>query len=356
MALDLVSLEAKVPRIVKHLLFWVVYLAFFSILWGSFEGNFLSEFLWQLLHLPEKIIPTYITLYWLLPNFLLKHKYISFFVYLTILMLLMGFMGWVMAVYIEQPLFYPRQNYGSIFQILKIVKVATGIYPVVAIAVLIKLLGMWYKDQQKTQSLAREKLEAELKFLKAQIHPHFLFNTLNNLYALTLKKSDQAPEIVLKLSDLLNYMLYECNAAKVPLKKEIEQLQNYIELEKIRYGNRLQVKFIASDPDSYEIAPMLILPFVENSFKHGVSSEIDHAFIEIQLGVKDSVLEFKVSNSKDDSSQKDLQNYKEGIGLKNVKRRLDLLYPGRFELKIYDAFETYTTVLRLNLLEPPANA
>ena len=353
MQYDLAVLENKLPRIVKHIFFWLFYATFFATLWGSLEGNYTPEFQYQFLHLPEKILATYITLYWLLPKFLFRKRYIEFIVYLAINLMAAGFIQWISAIYVEQPLLYPESNYGSVWQILKIVKSATGIYPVVAIAALIKLLKIWYKDQQMAQNLAKEKLEAELKFLKAQIHPHFLFNTLNNLYALTLKKSNLAPEVVLKLSELLNYMLYECNSPKVPLKKEIELIQNYIDLERMRYGTRLQVTLtISAHIRDYEIAPMLILPFVENSFKHGVSSEIDQAFIRIELEVRDSELFFKVENSKGQYVQPDEMEYKEGIGLKNVKRRLDLLYPGRFELKILDSNETYLTVLRLNLIEP----
>ena len=139
----------------------------------------------------------------------------------------------------------------------------------------VKILRHWYKTEQHTRNLEREKLEAELKFLKAQIHPHFLFNTLNNLYSLTLKKSDYAPEVVLKLSGLVNYMLYYTKEQAVPLAKEIESIHNYIALEKIRYGKELEIAFdVSGNIGSSMISPMLLLPFIENSFKHGVSDEI----------------------------------------------------------------------------------
>lgn len=350
MQFDLAVLESRIPRVVKHIIFWLAYATFFATLWGSLENNYQPEFIYQFLHLPEKMFATYLTLYWLLPNYLLKQRYLQFFIYLVIILFVAGFALRLSSVYIEHPLFWPESDYGSIWEILKIIKGATGIYPVVAIAALIKLLKVWYKDQQKAQNMAKEKLEAELKFLKAQIHPHFLFNTLNNLYALTLKKSNAAPEVVLKLSELLNYMLYECNAPRVPLKKEIELVQNYIDLEKMRYDQRLEVKLdLSGEISGLEIAPMLILPFVENSFKHGVSSEIDKAHIGIEISVNQNELFFQVENSKEATEQVDSANYKEGIGLKNVKRRLELLYQGKYELKILDSIETYLTVLRLKL-------
>ncbi len=345
-------LDNKLPRVWKHILFWVIYVLFFGLLWGSFDDAYGREISAQLLMLPPKLVATYVTLYVLLPKFLLKEQYLGFFIYLALLLLLSGFFHWVMAIYLEQPIFHPNDYWGTIWYPAKILKNMTGIYPVVAIAVVVKLMKIWYKDQRATQQLAKEKLEAELKFLKAQIHPHFLFNTLNNLYALTLKKSNNAPEVVLKLSDLLNYMLYECNAPKVPIGKEIELVKNYISLERIRYDNRLEISLnITGELESKEIAPMLILPFVENSFKHGVSGEIDQAWVSIDISLKDSLMTLKVENSKSTNGAKDEHDYKEGIGLKNVKRRLDLLYPNRYEFKTFDTEDAYMVVLKLSLDE-----
>ena len=235
------------------------------------------------------------------------------------------------------PVFWPGKSYqGSLINIAKILKSTTTIYPVLTLAVVIKWFKYWYIEHKSSQQLAQEKLQAELNFLKAQVHPHFLFNTLNNLYALTLKQSKDASEVVLKLSDLLDYMLYECNAATVPLTKEIKLVQDYIALEKIRYGKRLDIEFTTQgQPEGTMIAPMLILPFAENAFKHGVSEELDQSTIGIHLTVQQNKLTLKVQNSKSkEADQEDHFEYKEGIGLKNVSRRLELLYPQRHQLTI----------------------
>ena len=217
------------------------------------------------------------------------------------------------------------------------------------IAALIKFFKHWYQQQKATQQLAQDKLQAELKFLKAQIHPHFLFNTLNNLYALTLKKSSNSPEVVLKLSELLNYMLYECNVPLAPLRKEIDLIKNYISLERLRYGKRLDISLnIGGDIHGKMIAPLLLLPFVENSFKHGVSGLTSKAWVSMDIQVKGNQLVMKVDNSKSNGKGEDL-DYKEGIGLTNVKRRLELLYEGRYDLKILDTDDSYLVVLRLTL-------
>lgn len=342
----------RIPRVTKHLLFWLVFVAFYTLLYGSFNEDYLFQLKMQLIYLPEKLIATYITLYWLLPRFLLKEKYLTFFSLLLVLLLLSGILHWAVTIYIEIPLYYPEEGSIRFWYPNKILKSATYIYPVVVLATLIKFFKHWYNYQAATQILAQEKLQAELKFLRAQVHPHFLFNTLNNLYALTLKKSDSAPTIVLKLSDLLNYMLYECNTDRVPLSKEIELLENYLSLEKLRYGDHLDIVFnVKGEVDQHVIAPMLILPFVENSFKHGVSGETDEAWVSIDLKIKDGLMTLKVDNSKSGLETKDEQQYKEGIGLNNVKRRLELLYPDRYDLKIMDTDESYLVVLKLEIEE-----
>lgn len=355
MELNLERYVSETPRVNKHVLFWMIYVSFFAILYGSFNEDYLRQLQLQLLFLPEKMVATYVVIYFLMPRLLLQGKYAKFFIWLVIVLLASGFIHWASALYIEKPIFYPDEDWGGVglWYFGKIVKSVTYIYPVVAIAVVIKLFKRWFAYQQTAQHLKEEKLHAELKFLKAQIHPHFLFNTLNNLYALTLKKSESAPDVVLRLSDLLNYMLYECNATWVHLKKEVELLGNYIELEKIRYGSRLDIVYkIRGDLDDKMIAPMLILPFVENSFKHGVSEETHGAWVSIDITVANDEMVLKVDNSKSNFRSEDAQDYRAGIGLNNVKRRLELLYPNNHELKTIESDDTYLIVLKLNLDVP----
>ncbi|MEM7297265.1 MAG: histidine kinase, partial [Bacteroidota bacterium] len=169
--------------------------------------------------------------------------------------------------------------------------------------------------------------------------------------ALTLKQSKDAPEVVLKLSDLLNYMLYECTADQVLIDKEIKLLKDYIALEKIRYGNRLNISFnILGKSDGKRVAPLMLLPFVENSFKHGVSEEMDEAWVSIDLELKSENLTLKVENSKSKHEDREDQfNYKQGIGLKNVQRRLELLYPEKHKLEMHDSDDSFLIVLSLDL-------
>lgn len=350
--IDLEQLFFRTPRILWHIVFWVIYITFFSLVYGSFEDDYGRQFLIQLTDAIVQMPAVYFTIYFLMPRFLFKEKYGEFFLSLIIVILGFSTLIWIDYVLVQKPLFWPDSTYQpKLINIGKILKNTTKIYPVLTLAIVIKWFKYWYKEQKANQLLASEKLQAELRFLKAQVHPHFLFNTLNNLYALTLKQSKDAPEVVLKLSDLLNYMLYECNADTVPLNKEIKLVKDYIALEKIRYGKRLNISFNVRGAVTAEmIAPMLILPFVENCFKHGVSEELDESWVNIDLELKRKILTLKVENSKSKNGvSEDRFEYKEGIGLNNVKRRLELLYEETHELEILDERESYLVILKIEL-------
>ena len=344
-------------RIFQHLAFWAVYVLFYGFLWGSYDDNYERSFVAELIDLPVKLGLVYVTLYVLMPRYLLQKLYAEFFGILLPLLILSGLVLRIIYFNYFIPKYVPTHASEPFWNFFRIIKTTVHLNTVVFITATIKLVKHWYQHQQTAQLLEKDKLEAELKFLKAQIHPHFLFNTLNNLYSLTLKKSDAAPEVVLKLSELMDYMLYQTSEAQVPLDREINYLRNYIALERIRYGNRLDISFnVSGDVGGYAIAPMLLLPFVENSFKHGVSGEIEAVWVTIDLKVKDGILSLKVENSKSPGSrQLTAGNYSEGIGLKNVKRRLELLYGNQYELTITDEETSYLVDLRLTL-NPLSNA
>ncbi len=192
----------------------------------------------------------------------------------------------------------------------------------------------------------------ELQLLRSQLHPHFLFNTLNNLYSLTLERSYDAPHIVLKLSALLRYILYECNEPTVELGKEVQLLKNYIELEQSRFGERVDISISCSgDIQNRRIAPLLLLPFVENSFKHGVHEATGKTWISLYLHVEGGSLIFKMLNGREGQAPDNLA-ITGGLGLQNVRKRLNLLYPGRHQLKIMAAEDTFMVTLQIQLNDP----
>jgi len=337
-------------RIIRHILFWIAFLLFNTIINGQFKGDYSLQLILHLYYLPVVMAATYFTIYFLLPKFLQTRKYVLFSLLLVGSAFVFSALQRINIIYILVPIQFPESvdkykffSFQLIFRIL-------SIYSPVILAVAIKLFIEWYRDQQIFQRLEKEKLEAELKFLRSQIHPHFLFNILNSLYALTLKKSGKAPEVVLKLSDLLSYMLYDCNADNVSLKKEISLINDYIELEKLRYGEKLNIEFNVDGPmKDKQIAPLLLLPFVENSFKHGVSKKISDKWIKIDLNIREDELLLKVINSKNSNQSSNGQDYTEGIGLQNVKRRLDLLYENKYELEINESENEFKVNLQLQL-------
>jgi two-component system, LytTR family, sensor kinase len=334
-------------RFIQHSLFWAAHVIFYGALYGSFEENYKQTFLEELLYLPVRMVFTYFTLYFLLPRFLLQGKYLTFITWFLLSSLLAGIAQRYIAFNYDYPIYYPQALNDPFFYFPKIVKMFVGIYPVALVAVAIKLLKYWYANKQAQQILTKEKLQAELNFLKTPIHPHFLFNTLNNLYALTLKKSDRAPDMVLKLSELINYMLYECTSDEVPLSKEVKFIRNYIDIEKMRYGDKLDVDIrVSGEINDRKIAPLMILPFVENCFKHGASENLQQSWVKITVDAPDEHIVVKVENSKSGDNGH-IRNGSEGIGIQNVKRRLDLLYPEKYELKIINGEETFLVILTI---------
>jgi len=338
-------------RPLAHITFWISYICFYGTSWGSYNDEYARAFICESSELLIKLPVVYFVLFRLIDKYLFERKYVEFFIYTFVTVVIASIAIRLFYYYVLYPPFFPERVGSEFFVAFRILRTFTNVFTLAIMVVAIKLLKKWYYDQQEAKSLEKEKLEAELKFLKSQVHPHFLFNTLNNLYSLTLKKSDNAPEIVLKLSELMSYMLYDTSARQVSLSKEINYINHYIDLEKIRYGDRLDISFNThGNVTGKMIAPMLLLPFIENSFKHGVSGELETVWISLDLHVESNKLIFKVENSKSPEEENvKISSYRSGIGLKNVKRRLDLIYGKDYDLKILDEKDTFLVVLKLKL-------
>lgn len=238
------------------------------------------------------------------------------------------------------------RTYLLYIDVIKYLMYASALYTPAVVMAVIKLTRTQYEEQQKRQLLEKEKLQAELSFLKNQLNPHFLFNTLNNLYMLTLKASPQAPEVVAKLAATLDYMLYRCHERTVPLKGEIELIENYLMLEKLRFNSDVSVKFShANGVGSKSIAPLIMLSLVENAFKHGVNKSNSQSTVDISLTLDDNTIRFSVGNSKNGMHN----GVSSGIGLKNIRRQLELIYPGNHRLAIDDRETFYSVELTIDL-------
>jgi two-component system LytT family sensor kinase len=213
-------------------------------------------------------------------------------------------------------------------------------------AAVIKQVRLQLADKEKEKILIKEKLETELKFLRSQTNPHFLFNTLNNIYALARKKSNETADVVMKLSKLLRFMLYESSNKQIRISDEIRMLDDYIELEKIRYNDRLTISFLREiDNDAQLIAPLLLMPFVENAFKHGASESRFESFIHVDMKLQNGKLDFNIENTKESNGKR---HNDENIGLTNVRRQLELLYK-EHEVTVENEPLLFKVSLKLNL-------
>ncbi len=209
----------------------------------------------------------------------------------------------------------------------------------------LKFTSDWFMNERIQRDLENQRLTAELAFLKSQINPHFLFNSLNSIYSLAYQRSETTPEAILKLSEIMRYMLYECNDNKVDLTKELQYLHSYIDLQKIRFGNKAYIDFkVEGEVGHQQIVPLLLIAFIENAFKHGVANNVLTP-IRLLIDVGDSHLHLHMQNKKH-TNNRDAAG---GIGLNNVRRRLNLLYPGKYNLDIRDEIDTYTVELSLVL-------
>jgi two-component system, LytTR family, sensor kinase len=343
-------------RYFLHSLFWLAYLAletYFEFAWihSSFK-KYSSGHIFQLALATEAaMLPHKMLLVYALFALVAQKDKLSQWKWLILPAMLVVFafiLLWqrLVIVYAIAPIIYAEAPENqSVFDLNRINNSLGDLLFVFGIAFALKEYRAAQRNKEQEQNLLKEKLTAELQFLRHQTNPHFLFNTLNNIYALARKKSDQTPEVVLKLSQLLRFMLYECKREQISLTEEVKIIEDYIALEKIRYQDRLVVDFqVLMDNTSEAIAPLILLPFVENAFKHGAGESRFEVKIELKLHLKNGILNFEVENSKEDSETE----IRENIGLSNVRRQLELIYTD-YELKIANESDKFKVNLQINL-------
>ncbi|WP_231373932.1 sensor histidine kinase [Aureivirga marina] len=284
----------------------------------------------------------YITNYFLLPKYFYHKKYIHFFVGATILFIFSALMEEGVLEVIYFPDTRGKYFHGILYNIIEIV-------PILAIFVGAKFAYDSIEKQKQLEELQSLVKESELQYLKSQINPHFLFNNLNNLYAYAIENSPKTPTIILELSSVLRYMLYDCREDYVSLTKEIDHLKNFTELSKLQIENRGNITFdIDIENSDFKIAPLILNVFIENAFKHSTASQSENISIEISLFVNtEGKLHFSCKNSFLATSN--TEAISGGIGLENVKKRLNLLYPNQHKLKIDSASDFYKVDLELEL-------
>ena len=339
-------------RVLQHIAFWSAMVLMYTVNYVFAPGVSQRRFIDTIIFLPGHMFFAYIQMYLAVPKYLLRKKYELYILYTFLFLSISVFYShWAQHALIQwdRPFFHLEKYFHYKYFFIRYGRSAFALFFTAGLAVAIKLFKEWFRQREYALKAENEKVKIELESLRSQIHPHFLFNTLNNLYSLTLTSSPSASLVVVHLSDLLRYILYECREAEVSIDKELQMLKKYIELEKLRYGNRLDVGFTNSaNSDGSVIAPLLLLPFVENSFKHGVSDQLDQCWINIHIHVENNLFTFQISNSR----MKREENTFGGLGMENVRKRLNLLYPNTHVLTIVEEEEMYVAKLELILNKP----
>ena len=353
-------------RWLRHTLFWLTWWLYFSAIYylyrqrppgisiGTYVNLGSDIFLKSFLLLLIQAIACYTFIYLLLPRYLVKSKWLKLTAGILLLCIIIVIASYfvhgqlfpfVDAIFNNPP---PKTNLPVLWS-----GISTGLLnapKVVGAAAAIKLMKRWWLKQKEKERLEREKINTELQLLKAQIHPGMLFNTLNNIYSLARSASPKAPDMLMKLSDLLSYMLYECDKPKVPLDKELTMMKEYMALEKIRFDNRLEMQIIIKgDPSDKYIAPFLLLPFIENSFKQCIHVP-EQPWINMEIKIEDSFVVLQLLNGIPLIHEE--QTIAGSIDLVNVQKRLQLLYPDRHELKMNAEEEIFAVILKIQLEEP----
>lgn len=334
-------------RRVYHGLIWVSY-ALLLLLLDSGLGSFGLTLRHTLIHVFFMMAMVYFNYEYLIPQYLSKKRFIIYFFFLIATALI------VMPIELLCLYWNITTEEGVHAQVELLTKQSVHLVfllLILIVSTILKITKEWLLQQAVQKDLENKNLQSELSFLKSQINPHFLFNTLNSLYALTLKKSDKAPELVLQLSEMMRYMLYKSNEKEVPLVQEIQYIQNYLALEATRYGGKARIEFdyVGEPAHTYKIAPLLFITFLENSFKHGLSQSIKHGFVECLIYTEGDWIDFTIQNSK--TQERDERYFQGGIGLVNVRRRLELIYPNRYQLDVSETDDTYVVNLRIQVYQ-----
>jgi len=342
---------------IHHLVFWTLY---HFTWWTAYEGGVLSVFnsLKDPIYLIKflsliiyQAVGVYFCLYYLIPTYLEKGKLIVYilFVLLTVLAMSLAISGtfFLGLTFLTDEQNIPQSAYNMFAK-----HALPSSLSSMTLGMSIKLAKNYLEAQRRQQTLEKEKLETELKFLKSQFNPHFLFNTINSIFVLINKNTTQAKDALAKFSELLRYQLYECNESEIPLDRELAYLNSFIELEKLRQDPNLEIKtdLLKQSTGNLAIAPFLLMPFVENAFKHVSKLNQKSNWIDLSLKLEDNNFIFYLANSLAEDHEKSKEAYRSnGLGLKNVKRRLELLYENKYELNLTNTDGKYETVLRIEL-------
>ncbi len=341
----------KTARIALHVFFWFCAWFFFFFYYKRYSEVNSYTLLASFINLVVAIATVYTFNYYLIPKILLKNKWKKFIAFAFVAIVLFFYIELLLTLILVVKLLY--DGYSLFPEMVDVAMLFFNMFFIVFIAIAIKFYKRWSEKDFREQKVKKEIVEAELQMLKTQINPHFLFNTLNSIYVLAMKNSDQTATMVMRLSNMLDYILYKIDAHRIPVSTEIKIIENYIELEKIRFSNRVNLSFNPGyKSKDIQIPPMLIIPFIENAFKHGVAKSLEKSWINISIQETGQMMNIAVSNSK---GQNPTKSEIGGIGLANVKKRLEILFHDNYILDISEKINTYEVFLSIPINQQTEN-
>lgn len=338
-------------RWIQHLSFWLVFLLLMATRFFYMEEELVvGELFSEIIQFSLIACLIYFNLRVLIPRLWNKGKYQQYLVAIfsseAIIVTLLVLLFYYLPDHQIKPRFINKPFMVVIMMFFK-----TNIF--IFSTSLFHFAKEWMKlkdENLKFTEKAQEQLEAEISILKAQVNPHFLFNTLNNIYSMSLYDSNRTPEMILKLSQLISYMLYECKDEEVLLEKEIQFIENYIDLESVRVEDIANISFnVTGEDKGLKIPPLLFIPLIENAFKHGISSELDKSHILINLNISEDSILLQINNPLEKKIEEKITTNHNGLGIENVKKRLELLFPGKYSFEISENKNEFTTYLRLSV-------
>lgn len=342
-------------RIANHAAFWIVTLFLLTYSSSLFGGSFTNALIYMCVLLPIQMAATYLIVYLQMQQWLYKKKWVLFFFTALPIAYILAVFARLANIYIAEPLTGYEGIDESVWEVISdpvyLIRVYfASVYIPAFLFLIFKMIKDRFEQENRLNELEKEKSNAELNFLKAQMNPHFLFNTLNNIYALARNQSPDTPEMILKLSNLLDYTIYECNESTVPVINEWELIENYVDLQAVRNSNQLMIA-INQDIDNEQtpIAPLILISIVENAFKHSEKRADQVANIKISLKVENRLLTFKVFNTRSVELENKKLSKKKGIGVTNIKKQLALLYPNRYTYRVEALDDSYTVILTIEL-------
>lgn len=335
--------------IVFNLIFWSLYFLYEWLGLAALSGNYGLYFINACMALPLSFLISYLTVHVFVKKIYKKGKKLEFWVCQVSVSIVFLLIRRFINYYVIYPVYYPAAQQVPLFSFGKLIVEFANLYTIVGVYALFYFVRSWYEERQRVQELIQEKTLAELELLKSQVQPHFIFNALNNIYSTALPKSPETAKQISHLSDFLNYNLHESKQQLVSLSSEIVYIKNYIELQKNRYEDKLDASVnIYDEINDLYIAPLLLLPLVENSFKHGIANSIKPGWIRVDVSRQEDNFSIKIENSIEEKEQPDTMK-NGGIGLKNVQKRLQLIYPGAHEFRIIEEPHSYLVVLKITI-------